>query len=105
LETRRFLMGDAITEVDVRLFTTLVRFDAVYHGHFKCNRNKLTESPVLWAYARDLYQTPGFGETVELRPHQAPLLRDARHHQPDGHRAGRAPTRPAGRRLRSRMTN
>ena len=66
LTTRRFLMGDAISEVDVRLFTTLVRFDAVYHGHFKCNRNKLTESPVLWAYARDLYQTPGFGETVDF---------------------------------------
>jgi putative glutathione S-transferase len=66
LATRRFLMGDAITEVDVRLFTTLVRFDAVYHGHFKCNRNKLTENQVLWAYARDLYQTPGFGETVNF---------------------------------------
>ncbi len=66
LRTRRFLMGDAITEVDVRLFTTLVRFDAVYHGHFKCNRNKLTEDPVLWAYARDLYQTAGFGETVDF---------------------------------------
>jgi putative glutathione S-transferase len=66
LSTRRFLMGDAITEVDVRLFTTLVRFDAVYHGHFKCNRSKLTENPVLWAYARDLYQTPGFGETVDF---------------------------------------
>jgi glutathionyl-hydroquinone reductase len=66
LEARRYLMGDAITEADVRLFTTLVRFDAVYHGHFKCNRNKLTESPVLWAYARDLFQTPGFGETVNF---------------------------------------
>ena len=59
-------MGDAITEADVRLFTTLVRFDAVYHGHFKCNRNKLTEMPVLWAYARDLFQTPGFGDTVDF---------------------------------------
>jgi putative glutathione S-transferase len=66
LSRSRYLMGDAITEVDVRLFTTLVRFDAVYHGHFKCNRNKLTESPVLWAYARDLFQTPGFGETVDF---------------------------------------
>ncbi|MQA25715.1 MAG: glutathione S-transferase family protein [Micromonosporaceae bacterium] len=66
LADRRYLMGDAITEADVRLFTTLVRFDAVYHGHFKCNRNKLTELPVLWAYARDLYQTPGFGETVDF---------------------------------------
>ncbi len=66
LSQRRYLMGDAITEADIRLFTTLVRFDAVYHGHFKCNRNKLTEMPVLWAYARDLFQTPGFGETVDF---------------------------------------
>lgn len=66
LADRRYLMGDALTEADVRLFTTLVRFDAVYHGHFKCNRNKLTEMPVLWAYARDLYQTPGFGETIDF---------------------------------------
>ncbi|MFE9192507.1 glutathione S-transferase family protein [Micromonospora sp. NPDC007208] len=66
LAGQRYLMGDAITEADVRLFTTLVRFDAAYHGHFKCNRNKLTEIPVLWAYARDLFQTPGFGETVDF---------------------------------------
>jgi glutathionyl-hydroquinone reductase len=66
LANRRYLMGDAITEADIRLFTTLVRFDAVYHGHFKCNRHKLTELPVLWAYARDLYQTPGFGDTVDF---------------------------------------
>jgi putative glutathione S-transferase len=66
LADRRYLMGGAITEADVRLFTTLVRFDAVYHGHFKCNRNKLTEMPQLWGYARDLFQTPGFGETVDF---------------------------------------
>ncbi|MEV5212013.1 glutathione S-transferase C-terminal domain-containing protein [Micromonospora sp. NPDC053740] len=66
LAGQRYLMGDTITEADVRLFTTLVRFDAAYHGHFKCNRNKLTEMPVLWAYARDLFQTPGFGETVDF---------------------------------------
>lgn len=66
LTHQRYLVGDTITEADVRLFTTLVRFDAVYHGHFKCNRNKLTEMPTLWAYARDLYQTPGFGETVDF---------------------------------------
>jgi putative glutathione S-transferase len=66
LAGQRYLMGDTITEADVRLFTTLVRFDAVYHGHFKCNRNKLTEMPVLWAYARDLFQTPGFGDTVNF---------------------------------------
>ncbi|MDX6260932.1 MAG: glutathionyl-hydroquinone reductase [Kribbellaceae bacterium] len=66
LRDQRYLVGDTITEADVRLFTTLVRFDAVYHGHFKCNRNKLTELPVLWAYARDLFQTPGFGDTVDF---------------------------------------
>ncbi|GAA0286420.1 glutathione S-transferase C-terminal domain-containing protein [Streptomyces polychromogenes] len=66
LERSRYLVGDTITEADVRLFTTLVRFDAVYHGHFKCNRRKLTEMPVLWAYARDLFQTPGFGDTVDF---------------------------------------
>jgi glutathionyl-hydroquinone reductase len=70
LETRlaeqRYLVGNTITEADVRLFTTLVRFDAVYHGHFKCNRNKLTEMPALWAYTRDLFQTPGFGDTIDF---------------------------------------
>jgi putative glutathione S-transferase len=66
LSTRRYLMGDTITEADVRLFTTLARFDAVYHGHFKCNRQKLSEMPVLWAYARDLFQTPGFGDTTDF---------------------------------------
>lgn len=66
LAERRFLMGDSITEADVRLFTTLARFDAVYHGHFKCNRNKLAEMPQLWGYARDLFQTPEFGETIDF---------------------------------------
>ncbi|MGW2119931.1 glutathione S-transferase family protein [Streptomyces zhihengii] len=66
LERSRYLVGDTLTEADVRLFTTLVRFDAVYHGHFKCNRRKLSETPVLWAYARDLFQTPGFGDTVDF---------------------------------------
>jgi glutathionyl-hydroquinone reductase len=66
LAGQRYLVGDTITEADVRLFTTLVRFDPVYHGHFKCNRSKLTEMPVLWAYARDLFQTPGFGDTIDF---------------------------------------
>lgn len=66
LSTQRYLVGDHITEADVRLFTTLVRFDPVYHGHFKCNRSKLTEMPVLWNYARDLFRTPGFGDTVDF---------------------------------------
>ncbi len=66
LADQRYLVGDTITEADVRLFTTLARFDPVYHGHFKCNRSKLTELPVLWAYARDLFQTPGFGDTTDF---------------------------------------
>ncbi|MFV9632101.1 glutathione S-transferase family protein [Mycobacterium neumannii] len=66
LDGQRYLVGDTITEADVRLFTTLVRFDPVYHGHFKCNRQKLAELPALWAYARDLFQTPGFGDTIDF---------------------------------------
>jgi putative glutathione S-transferase len=66
LSGQRYLVGDTITEADVRLFTTLVRFDPVYHGHFKANRQKLTELPALWGYARDLFQTPGFGDTIDF---------------------------------------
>jgi glutathionyl-hydroquinone reductase len=79
LSTRRYLVGDTITEADVRLFTTLARFDAVYHGHFKCNRVKLTEMPVLWAYSRDLFQTPGFGDTThfpQIKEHYYVVHRD-----------------------------
>ncbi len=66
LSTRRYLVGDSITQADIRLWVTLVRFDAAYHGHFKANRHKLTELPVLWAYARDLFQTSGFGDTIDF---------------------------------------
>ncbi|GAA1464279.1 glutathione S-transferase C-terminal domain-containing protein [Nocardiopsis exhalans] len=66
LTGRRYLVGEHITLADLRLWATLVRFDAVYHGHFKCNRRKLVEYPALWAYARDLYQTSGFGDTTDL---------------------------------------
>lgn len=65
LRTRRYLVGDAITLADVRLWVTLARFDMVYHNHFRTNRHKLAELPVLWAYARDLWQTPGFGDTID----------------------------------------
>ena len=67
LASRRYLMGDHITEADIRLFTTLVRFDAVYYSHFKCNRQTLASMPNLWGYARDLFQTPGFGDTVDFQ--------------------------------------
>jgi len=66
LAGQRYLVGDSITQADIRLFTTLARFDPVYHGHFKCNRQQLAELPVLWAYARDLFQTPGFGDTIDF---------------------------------------
>ena len=66
LEGRAFLVGDAPTEADWRLFTTLVRFDAVYHGHFKCNRRRIVDYPNLWPYARRLYQWPGVAGTVSF---------------------------------------
>ena len=67
LGERRYLMGEALTEADVRLWTTLARFDAVYHGHFKCNRQKLIELPNLWGYARDLYQSfPAFRDNTDF---------------------------------------
>lgn len=62
----RYLLGDRITEADWRLFTTLIRFDAVYYGHFKCNLRRLIDYPNLWAYTRELYQWPGIAETVNL---------------------------------------
>jgi len=66
LSGQRYLVGEQLTEADIRLFPTLVRFDAVYYGHFKCNLRRLVDYPNLWAYARDLYQRPGFGETVNF---------------------------------------
>ncbi|MGF1592489.1 MAG: glutathione S-transferase family protein, partial [Kiloniellaceae bacterium] len=59
LSRQRYLLGDRITEADWRLFTTLVRFDPVYHGHFKCNLRRLVDYPNLWNYTRELYQVPG----------------------------------------------
>lgn len=66
LATRRYLAGDRITEADWRLFTTLVRFDHVYHGHFKCNRRRLVDYRNLWGYTRELFQWPGVAGTVDL---------------------------------------
>ena len=66
LRTRRYLLGDTITEADVRLWVTLVRFDAVYHGHFKCNLRRIADYPNLQGYLMDLYQQPGVAETVNL---------------------------------------
>ena len=67
LGKQRYLVGGQLTEADWRLFTTLIRFDAVYHGHFKCNLKKLMEYPNLWAYTRELYQIPDIANTVDLK--------------------------------------
>ena len=66
LSRQRYLMGDRVTEADWRLFTTLIRFDPVYHLHFKCNRKRIVDYPNLWGYLRDLYQQPGVAGTVHL---------------------------------------
>ena len=66
LSSQRYLMGERLTEADWRLFTTLVRFDSVYHLHFKCNRRRIVDYPSLWAYTRELYQHPGVAKTVRL---------------------------------------
>ncbi|MBT8153362.1 glutathione S-transferase family protein [Epibacterium ulvae] len=66
LSNHRYLMGNRITEADWRLFTTLVRFDPVYHLHFKCNKKRLIDYPNLWAYTRELFQWPGVAQTVNF---------------------------------------
>lgn len=66
LSKQRYLVGEQITEADWRLFTTLVRFDAVYYNHFKTNKKRLMDYPNLWAYTRELYQVPGVAETVNM---------------------------------------
>jgi glutathionyl-hydroquinone reductase len=66
LSRQRYLAGSQITEADWRLFTTLVRFDAVYYSHFKCNLRRVADYPNLWNYTRDLYQVPGIAETVSI---------------------------------------
>ena len=62
----RYLVGDQLTEADIRLFTTLIRFDAVYHSHFKCSRRRVSEYPNLWSYTRELYQHPQVRDTVDF---------------------------------------
>jgi len=66
LENKRYLFGDYITDSDVRLYVTLARFDAAYYNGFRVNRNRIVEFPNLWGYTRDLYQTPGFGDTTDF---------------------------------------
>ncbi|WP_295460451.1 glutathione S-transferase family protein [uncultured Pseudomonas sp.] len=67
LQTHRYLTGEWLTEADWRLFTTLIRFDAVYHGHFKCNLRRIRDYPALQGWLRELYQWPGIAETVDFQ--------------------------------------
>lgn len=82
LVTNRYLCGARLTEADIRLFPTLVRFDVVYHGHFKCNLRRLVDYPNLWAYTRDLYQLPGVAATVDLDAYRLNYYRNQRHVNP-----------------------
>ena len=66
MSRRRWLVGGRLSEADIRLFTTLLRFDEVYHGHFKCNRRRLVDYPALWGFTRDLFQRPGIAATVNM---------------------------------------
>jgi glutathionyl-hydroquinone reductase len=84
LQSRRFLVGEKPTEADWRLFTTLVRFDAVYYGHFKCNIRRLIDYPNLWAYTRDLYQWAGIATTVNLMHIKRHYYMSHRHINPTG---------------------
>jgi glutathionyl-hydroquinone reductase len=84
LRHKRFLVGEAPTEADWRLFTTLVRFDAVYYGHFKCNIRRLVDYPNLWAYTRELYQWPGVAATVNLAHIKRHYYMSHRHINPTG---------------------
>ena len=67
LKTQRYLVGNQITEADWRLFTTLVRFDAVYVGHFKCNLQRIVDYPAIWGYLRELYNIEGIAKTTNMK--------------------------------------
>lgn len=81
---RRYLLGEVVTEADWRLFPTLVRFDAVYFGHFKCNLRHVYEYPALWGYTREIYQMPGIAATVAIDEYKAHYYGSHRHLNPTG---------------------
>jgi len=84
LTERRYLLGEVVTEADWRLFPTLVRFDAVYYGHFKCNLRHVYEYPSLWGYARELYQMPGITQTVAIDEYKIHYYGSHGHINPTG---------------------
>ncbi len=84
LAEKRYLCGDTFTEADVRLFTTLVRFDSVYVTHFKCNLRRIVDYPNLWGYTREIYQMPGVAETVNMEHIKRHYFESHRHINPFG---------------------
>jgi len=78
LSRQRYLLGGQLTEADIRLFTTLVRFDEVYHGHFKCNRRRIVDYPNVWGFTREMFQLPGVAATVNMA--------HIKHHYYESHR-------------------
>jgi putative glutathione S-transferase len=84
LQGQRYLLGDLLTEADWRLFPTLIRFDAVYYGHFKCNKRHVYEYPALWGYTRDLYQSPGIAATVAVEEYKMHYYGSHRNLNPAG---------------------
>jgi putative glutathione S-transferase len=84
LTRRRYLVGDRLTEADWRLFPTLVRFDAVYYGHFKCNLRHVYEYPALWDYTRALFRMPGVAATVDLENYKTHYYGSQRRVNPSG---------------------
>ena len=84
LEGNRYLVGEKVTEADWRLFTTLIRFDSVYHGHFKCNIKRITEYKNLWRYTRELYNWPGIAETVNFKHIKEHYYRSHKNINPTG---------------------
>ncbi|MGH8211270.1 MAG: glutathione S-transferase family protein, partial [Steroidobacteraceae bacterium] len=84
LQRQRYLLGDLLTEADWRLFPTLMRFDAVYYGHFKCNVRRIRDYPALWGYTRELYQTPGIAGTVSIDEYKAHYYGSHRNINPTG---------------------
>lgn len=84
LARRRYLCGDTLSEADIRLFVTLVRFDAVYVAHFKCNIRRIVDYPNLWGFTRDIYQLPGVAETVNMEHIKRHYFESHRHINPFG---------------------
>ncbi|NZA26623.1 glutathione S-transferase family protein [Luteimonas sp. SJ-92] len=84
LSEQRYVCGETLTEADWRLFTTLLRFDAVYHGHFKCNLRRVVDYPALWFYTRELYQHPGVEGTVDFGHIKRHYYQSQRHINPTG---------------------